>query len=104
MRWILAMSLLFGGILAGCATDDHRSHEPRTHEGPPVSRQGDAQEEKYPQTDPVCGMRVNPRSAAGREEFGGKTYFFDTDECRQKFHENPQAYIPGADRGTREVR
>lgn len=97
MRWILGLSLLFGGIVAaGCSTD----HE-RRDGGTPTSSAGDAIDEKYPQSDPVCGMRVNPRSAV-TEDWNGKTWYFDTDECRRKFHDNPTAYAPGADRHDRD--
>ena len=90
MRWILALSLLFGGIIAGCST----SHERQTRDEIPMSGAGVAIDEKYSQSDPVCGMRVNPRSAV-TEDYGGNTWYFDTDECRQKFHDNPTAYLPG---------
>src|SRR5436190_1499994 len=89
MRWILALSLLVGGIVAaGCSTD----HE-RRDGGIPMSASGEAIDEKYPQSDPVCGMRVNPRSAI-TEDYGGQTWYFDNDECRRKFHDNPTAYVP----------
>lgn len=90
MRWILGLSLLVGGILAaGCATD----HERSTRDEIPMSGAGAAMDEKYNQSDPVCGMRVNPRSAV-TEDYGGKTWYFDSEECWRKFHENPQAYLP----------
>lgn len=43
--------------------------------------------------DPVCGMDVKPEKAAGKSEQGGKTYYFCCTGCKQKFDQNPQAYL-----------
>jgi 2,4-dienoyl-CoA reductase (NADPH2) len=37
-------------------------------------------------------MRVNPRDAY-TESFDGRTWWFDTDACRQKFHDDPMAFL-----------
>jgi P-type Cu+ transporter len=42
--------------------------------------------------DPVCGMDVKPEKAAGKSEFGGRTYYFCCAACKQKFDLNPQAF------------
>ena len=39
-------------------------------------------------TDPVCGMTVDERSAS-RAEHDGRTFYFCSEHCRQKFLENP---------------
>jgi P-type Cu+ transporter len=43
--------------------------------------------------DPVCGMTVEPETAAGRSDFGGKTYYFCATPCKQKFDQNPARYL-----------
>jgi YHS domain-containing protein len=46
--------------------------------------------------DPVCGVEVSLKKAekAGlKTSHGGKTYYFDSDECKQQFDKNPQQYI-----------
>src|SRR5688572_12822615 len=43
--------------------------------------------------DPVCGMTVNPDSAAGSYEYDGSTYYFCSSHCLNKFRENPEAYV-----------
>jgi membrane fusion protein, copper/silver efflux system len=46
--------------------------------------------------DPVCGTEVSQVKAekAGRRiVYRGKTYYFDSDECRQKFQEEPDRWI-----------
>ncbi|MBI3696077.1 MAG: HAD-IC family P-type ATPase, partial [Acidobacteria bacterium] len=35
--------------------------------------------------DPVCGMLVDPASAAGKYEHGGQTYYFCSRHCLEKF-------------------
>ncbi|HUP50149.1 MAG TPA: heavy metal translocating P-type ATPase [Thermoanaerobaculia bacterium] len=42
--------------------------------------------------DPVCGMTVDPEQAAGFSRIGGKTYYFCSKGCKQKFNANPAAY------------
>ena len=39
--------------------------------------------------DPVCGMQVDPKSAAGKAQHGGKTYYFCAAACQTKFEKNP---------------
>jgi membrane fusion protein, copper/silver efflux system len=45
--------------------------------------------------DPVCGQEFSPVKAekAGRKTaYGGKIYYFDTDECKQRFEKDPKKY------------
>lgn len=44
-------------------------------------------------TDPVCGMEVEPESAADRYEYEGGTYYFCATACREKFEQNPEDYL-----------
>ena len=43
--------------------------------------------------DPVCGMEINPATAAANSEFAGATYFFCSASCKQKFDVNPGLYL-----------
>jgi xanthine dehydrogenase accessory factor len=43
--------------------------------------------------DPVCGMTVMASAASMPAEHEGMTYYFCCAGCRQKFSENPDAYI-----------
>lgn len=40
-------------------------------------------------TDPICGMKVNPQSVAGNYDYGGRTYYFCSQHCLQKFKSDP---------------
>jgi Cu+-exporting ATPase len=43
--------------------------------------------------DPVCGMTVEPQSAAGSASHRGKTYWFCSPDCLAKFNEDPDKYL-----------
>jgi P-type Cu+ transporter len=43
--------------------------------------------------DPVCGMTVNPATAAGTFDYKGETYYFCSQSCLRKFSADPQAYL-----------
>ncbi|HSE96701.1 MAG TPA: heavy metal-binding domain-containing protein, partial [Blastocatellia bacterium] len=45
--------------------------------------------------DPVCGMTVEPASAAGAYEHEGKTYYFCHPSCLQKFRAEPDRFVKG---------
>ena len=42
--------------------------------------------------DPVCGMEVDEQQAKGKSEYQGKTYYFCSTGCKQRFDQNPQQY------------
>jgi P-type Cu+ transporter len=43
--------------------------------------------------DPVCGMKVKPDQAAGSTNHGGKTYYFCSPGCLEKFRNKPGQYV-----------
>lgn len=44
--------------------------------------------------DPVCGMRVDARSATNTFEYQGHEYVFCSRRCRDRFTESPGTYAP----------
>ncbi len=42
--------------------------------------------------DPVCGMEVDEKEAAGKSDYKGKTYCFCAPGCKKTFDENPEKY------------
>lgn len=52
-------------------------------------------------TDPVCGMQVDERKAAGTSVSAGTTYYFCSSGCKKKFDANPSKYVGVADVGAR---
>ena len=43
--------------------------------------------------DPVCGMSVDPETAAGESEYQGKTFYFCSLGCKRSFDKDPEKYI-----------
>ncbi len=43
--------------------------------------------------DPVCGMAVNPATAAGKHEHQGKIYYFCSTHCLHKFSADPESVL-----------
>ena len=42
--------------------------------------------------DPVCGMKVDEKKAAGSSSYSGKTYYFCSPNCKNEFDKNPAKY------------
>ena len=43
--------------------------------------------------DPICGMEVAENDAAAIAEYGGKTYYFCCEGCKEEFDQDPQQYV-----------
>jgi YHS domain-containing protein len=46
-----------------------------------------------PLKDPVCGMDVDPKTAAGQSEYLGQTYYFCSLGCQKAFDKEPEKYV-----------
>jgi len=107
---LLAALLMLGALISGCASHEHpdraKDHDRYDRQDQTTYRQDRSDRYDPPvvrddrdawnrlHSDPVCGMTVNPKEAY-TEYYQGSAYFFDTAECRRRFHDRPQAYIPG---------
>jgi P-type Cu+ transporter len=45
--------------------------------------------------DPVCGMTISPADAVGHVEHNGRTYYFCSNECLERFRQTPDAFLSG---------
>ena len=45
-----------------------------------------------PAKDPVCGMDVDPHRAKHRADHGGRTYYFCSAGCRERFEADPARF------------
>jgi P-type Cu+ transporter len=54
--------------------------------------------------DPVCGMTVDPDSAAGSYEYEGSTYYFCNKSCLNRFRQSPESFVGGGARPEKENR
>jgi YHS domain-containing protein len=43
--------------------------------------------------DPVCGMDVDPKTAAAQSEYQGKTYYFCSTGCKKDFDKDPAKFV-----------
>lgn len=43
--------------------------------------------------DPVCGMEIDPPTAAGKSEYNGQTYYFCSGGCKKSFDKDPEKYV-----------
>ncbi len=46
--------------------------------------------------DPVCGMDIDPVTAAGTSEYKGQTYYFCLVGCKKSFDKDPEKYLGAA--------
>jgi len=60
-----------------------RAAEHHHHHAAPAGRE----------TDPVCGMTVDPAAAKHRADYRGRGYFFCCAGCKAKFTADPQKYL-----------
>ena len=43
--------------------------------------------------DPVCGMQVDEKTAAGKSEYKGQTHYFCSAGCKKSFDKEPEKYV-----------
>jgi YHS domain-containing protein len=43
--------------------------------------------------DPVCGMDIDPKTAVGKSEYLGQTYYFCSQGCKKSFEREPEKYV-----------
>ena len=49
--------------------------------------------------DPVCGMEIDPMTAAGTSEYDGQTYYFCSIGCKKSFDKEPEKYLAQGEQG-----
>ncbi len=43
--------------------------------------------------DIVCGMTIDPKTAAAKSEYKGQMYYFCSKGCKAQFDKNPEKYV-----------
>ena len=43
-------------------------------------------------TDPICNMEIDETRSKFSSEYAGKTYYFCSQECKNKFDNKPEQY------------
>lgn len=63
-----------------------------THDTSSAGNKIETQDERV--IDPVCGMKIDPKTAkGGKTVFEGKEYFFCNPKCKTKFDADPHVYL-----------
>jgi len=70
---------------------EHHGHSP---EGNPKRRELNMAKVEQVK-DPVCGMMVDPLTAAGKFEYAGNVYYFCNPRCLDRFSHDPEGYLTG---------
>ena len=50
-------------------------------------------QESHKVTDPVCGMQIDPDTAAGKYDYKGVTYYFCHASCLERFKADPEKFL-----------
>ena len=66
---------------------NHHDHEDHMHGGMAMHTGASATE-----TDPICGMKVDPAHAAASRDYNGKTYYFCGPGCAKAFDVAPDQF------------
>ena len=78
-----------GGVnMTSKAGHQHHAHATDGHDHAP--------EGAHKVKDPVCGMMVDPHTAAHKTEHAGRPYYFCSAGCRAKFVAAPESYLDPA--------
>lgn len=72
------------------------SHDHNGSPDKPIGSAASGRIDELPVRDEVCGMRFPAGQAAATTEFQGKTYWFCSQRCRERFLEHPAWYVPVA--------
>jgi len=59
----------------------------------PAAREAGAMAAPALAEDPVCRMKVDPKTAPARSVFSGVTYYFCNPHCKTAFEKSPEKYL-----------
>jgi YHS domain-containing protein len=83
-------AIMFAGTLVLGMSISSLAMQHEHMEGSPAQASQQKVEKKV--KDPVCGMKITTKSAAGKSSYKGKTYHFCTKEDKEKFDKEPAKY------------
>ena len=46
--------------------------------------------------DPVCNMEIDETKAEFQSQYGGKKFYFCSEECKKTFEQKPEQYTTAA--------
>lgn len=81
LRLPMMLAILVAALLAGCGTN-----------APSAAEDTRRAETSKTEKDPVCGMKVDPKTAPS-STYQGKTYYFCSPEEKTEFDKDPARYV-----------
>ena len=82
-------------LTADINISDHQEHnQEKGHEMGLFHRHDDNQQNQSAKvTDPVCGMTIDPDTAAAKRDYQGNTYYFCSQNCADTFDKDPEKVL-----------
>lgn len=80
-----------GGHAGHAGHSGDTAHQGHAEHGAAAAPAGAAKAELV--TDPVCGMKIDPKTAAGKSVYAGKTYYFCSKNEKAEFDKDPETYL-----------
>lgn len=85
---LVLLTLVLGIPMRALSATEETSKKEKP-EAKPATGQKASQKVK----DPVCGMEIDSKSAAGKSTYKGKTYHFCSVDEKQQFDKDPAKYV-----------
>ena len=83
--------LILLALVLGTSTLAFSATEEASQKKNPESTGGQKASQKV--KDPVCGMEIDSKSAAGKATYKGKTYYFCSVSEKEQFEKDPAKYV-----------
>lgn len=81
-------------LTAGTGTSNHQEHNQGKGQKMGLFHHHDKQQDQAAKvTDPVCGMSIDPTTAAAKRDYHGKTYYFCSQNCVDTFDKDPEQVL-----------
>src|SRR5262245_26253979 len=80
-------------LILGISTQPIGLPQSETQKDKPKQKTESAQKKEQKVKDPVCGMEIDAKSAAGKATYKGKTYYFCSVSEKEQFESEPAKYV-----------
>ena len=85
--------LILLALVLGTSTLAFSATEEASQKKKPESKATAGQKASQKVKDPVCGMEIDSKSAAGKATYKGKTYYFCSVSEKEQFEKDPAKYV-----------
>lgn len=85
--------LVLLALVLGTSTLAFSAAEEASQKKRPESKATAGQKASQKVKDPVCGMEIDTKEAAGKSTYKGKTYYFCAVSEKEQFEKDPAKYV-----------